>query len=72
MADTDPPGNPLSVPQESRKYCESIRFGSIADAETAKNTAVSPAMADLKNQRLPERPLRKVLKFVNNDLAVFL
>src|SRR6266436_5825039 len=72
MADTEPPGNPFSVPQDSCKYCDIIRFGSIAEAETSKHSAASPPMAHLNNQRRPKPALRKVFKFLNHDLAVFL
>jgi len=72
MEDTEPPTNPLSVPQDSCKYCDTIRFGSIAEAETAKHTAASPAAVHLNNQRLPKLPLRKIFEFLNHDLAGFL
>src|SRR5277367_442463 len=69
MAVIDPPGKPLSVPHESWRYCDTVRVGSTADAETAKQTAASPAMAHLSSQRLPEPASRKVLKLLNHNLA---
>jgi len=67
--DTEPPGNPFSVPQESRKYCETIRLGSIACAETAKHTSANPATAHLIGRRVPKAASRKVLKLLNHNLA---
>src|SRR5229473_3752280 len=69
MAVIDPPGQPLSVPHESRRYCDTLRIGSTADAETAKQTAASPAMAHLSSQRLPKQSSRKVFKLLNHNLA---
>ena len=54
MAVIDPPGKPLSVPHESWRYCDTVRVGSSADAETAKQTPASPAIAHLSSQRLPK------------------
>src|SRR5260221_11940710 len=72
MAVIDPPGKPLSVPHESWRYCDTARAGSSADAETAKQTPASPAMAHLRSQRLPKSPLRKVLKLLTPTLVWFL
>jgi len=69
MAVTDPPGQPLSIPQESCRYWDTVRLGSTADAETAKQTAASPDMAHLIIQRLPKPFLRKVVKLLNHNLA---
>src|SRR5271156_4614205 len=69
MAVIDPPGKPLSVPHESWRYCETVRVGSTADAETAKQALASPAMAYLSSQRLPKPPSRKVFKLLNHYLA---
>src|ERR1700678_4043456 len=69
MAVIDPPGQPLSVPHESCRYCDTGRVGSSADAETAKQAATSPAMAHLSSQRLPKPASRKVFKLLNHNLA---
>src|ERR1700733_9310542 len=69
MAVIDPPGKPLSVPHESWRYCDRGRVGSSADAETAKQTPTSPAMAPLSSQRLPKPSSRKVFKLLNDNLA---
>src|SRR6266567_8338391 len=69
MAVIDPPGQPLSVPHESWRYCDTVRVGSTADAETAKQTAASPAMAHLSSLRLPKPSSRKVFKLLNHNLA---
>src|SRR5580692_2905779 len=69
MAVIDPPGKPLSVPQESWRYCDTARAGSAGDAETAKQTPASPAMAHLSSQRRPKPFSRKVLKLFNHNLA---
>src|SRR5882757_8647313 len=68
MAVIDPPGKPLSVPHESWRYCDTVRVGSTADAETAKQTATSPAMAHLSSH-LPKPSSRKVFKLLNHNLA---
>ena len=72
MAVIDPPGQPLSVPHESWRYCDKVRVGSTADAETEKQTAASPTMAHLSSQRLPKPSLWKVFKLLNHNLAWFL
>src|ERR1700758_4730602 len=64
-----PPGKPLSVPHESWRYCDTVRVGSTADAETEKQTTASPAMAHLSSQRLPKPSSRKVFKLLNHNLA---
>src|SRR6267154_5726386 len=69
MAVIDPPGQPLSVPHESWRYCDTVRVGSSAEAETAKLKAASPAMAHLSSQRLRKPYSRKVLKLLNHNLA---
>src|SRR6266403_1131312 len=69
MAVIDPPGQPLSVPNESWRYCDTVRVGSSADAETAKQKAESPAMAHLSSQRLRKPSSRKVFKLLNHNLA---
>src|SRR5262249_7946361 len=69
MAVIDPPGKPLSVPHESCRYCDTVRVGSTADAETAKQTAASPAMAHLRSQRLPKPPSGRIFKLLNHNLA---
>src|SRR5580693_7186951 len=69
MAVIDPPGKPLSVPHESWRYCDTVRVGSSADAETAKQRPASPAMAHLSSQRLPKPSSRKVFKLLNHNLA---
>jgi hypothetical protein len=72
MAVMDPPGQPLSVPQESWRYCDTFRVGSTADAETAKQAVDSPATAHLSSQRLPKPSSWKVFKLLNHNLAWFL
>src|SRR5258705_1786865 len=69
MAVIDPPGQPLSVPHQSRRYCDMARVGSSAEAETAKQTPASPAMAHFSSQRLPQPYSRKVFKLLNHNLA---
>src|SRR4051794_5295892 len=69
MAVIDPPGKPLSVPHDSWRYCDTVRVGSSADAETAKQTPASPAMAHVRSQRLPQPSLRQVFKPLNHNLA---
>src|SRR5437879_7440071 len=69
MAVIDPPGQPLSVPHESWRYCDTVRVGSTADAETANQRTASPAMAHLSSQRLPKPSSRKVFKLLNHNLA---
>src|ERR1700731_909658 len=69
MAVIDPPGQPLSVPHESWRYCDTVRVESTADAETAKQTAASPARTNLSSQRLPKPSSRKVFKLLNHNLA---
>src|SRR5215831_461655 len=68
MVDIEPPGNPFSVPHESCKYCDTIRLGSVAEAEPSKHAEASAAMAKLNNQCLRKPPLGKVFNFVNHDL----
>src|SRR3984957_14074119 len=68
MAVIDPPGQPLSVPHESWRYCDTARAGSSADAETAKQTTASPAIAHLSSQRLPRPCSRQVFKLLNHNL----
>src|SRR5271169_3589868 len=69
MAVIDPPGKPLSVPHESWRYCDTVRVGSTADAEIAKQTAASPTMAHLSSQPLRKPSSRKVFKLLNHNLA---
>ena len=69
MAVIEPPGQPLSIPQESWRYCDTARLGSTADAEEAKQTAASPAIAHLSSQRLPKRSSGKVFELLNHNLA---
>src|SRR5271163_1941487 len=69
MAVIDPPGKPLSGPHESWRYCDMARVGSSADAEAAKQTAASPAIAHLSSQRPPKPFSRKVFKLLNHNLA---
>src|SRR4051812_1341030 len=69
MAVIDPPGKPLSVPHESWRYWDTVRVGSTADAEAAKQTPASPAMAHLSSQRFPKPSSRKVFKLLNHNLA---
>src|SRR6266550_6042559 len=69
MAVIDPPGKPLSVPHDSWRYCDTVRVGSTADAETANQRTASPAMAHLRSQRLPKPSSRKVFKLLNHNLA---
>src|SRR5580692_3926458 len=69
MAVIDPPGKPLSIPHESRRYCDTVRVGSTADAETANQRTASPAMAHLSSQSLPKPSSRKVFKLLNHNLA---
>src|SRR5580658_8078861 len=69
MAIMDPPGQPRSVPHESWRYCDTTRVGSSARAETAKQTAASPATAHLSSQRLPKPCSREIFKLLNHNLA---
>src|ERR1700688_3947226 len=69
MAVIDPPGQPFSVPHELWRYCDTVRLGATADAETTKERAASPAMAHLCSQGLPKPPSRKVFKLLNHNLA---
>src|SRR5882762_6060708 len=69
MAVIVPPGKPVSVPHESWRYCDTVRVGSSADAETAKQTPASPAMAHRSSQRLPKPSSRQVFKLLNHNLA---
>lgn len=69
MVDTVPIGNPFSVPQKCCEYCDTIGFGSVADAETVRHTTRNPAVAHLHSQRLARPPSRKVFKLLNDDLA---
>src|ERR1700674_5048389 len=69
MAVIDPPGQPRSAPHESWRDCDTARVGSSADAETAKQTPASPAMAHLSSQRLPRPYSRQVFKLLNHNLA---
>src|SRR5215472_4136584 len=50
MAETAPPGNPLSLPQRSRIYCEIIRSGSIACAGVTKHNKATPANTHWRSQ----------------------
>src|SRR4029077_11766645 len=69
MVDTVPIGNPFSEPQKWCEYCDTIGFGSVADAETMRHTTPNKAVAHLHSQRLPRPPSRKVFKLLNDDLA---
>lgn len=69
MVDTVPIGNPFSVPQKWCEYCDTVGFGSVADAETVRHTTPNPAAANLHFQRLPIPPSREVFKLLNDDLA---
>src|SRR5580704_12963800 len=69
MAVIDPPGQPLSVPQESWRYCDTVRLGSSADAETENQRTASPAMAHLTSHRLRKATSRQVFKLLNHNLA---
>jgi hypothetical protein len=69
MAVTAPPGQPLSVPHESWRYCDTVRVGSSANAETAKQTPARPARAHRSSQRFPKPPSRQVFKLLNHNLA---
>src|SRR5215469_1891128 len=72
MAVIDPPGKPLSAPQESRRYCETLREGSSAGAEPAKAIAASPTVAHLSSRHLPKASSWKIFKLLNHNLAWFL
>src|SRR5580658_3257204 len=65
----DPLGKPLSVPHESWRYCDTVRVGSTAYAETVKQKPASAAMAHLSSQSLPKPSSRKVFKLLNHNLA---
>src|SRR5437773_5781408 len=69
MAVIDSLGSPLSVPHESWRYCDTVRVGSSADAETVKQTTASPAMAHLSSWRLPKPSSRNVFELLNHHLA---
>src|SRR3954469_24268797 len=69
MAVIDPPGQPLSVPHESWRYCDMLRAPSMAEAQTANPRTVSPAMAHLTSQCVPRLPSRKIFKLLNHNLA---
>jgi len=53
-------------------YCETIRLGSIADADRTQQSQINPAKAHSSDPRRAGRPLREVLKFINYDLTVVL
>src|SRR6185295_14212992 len=69
MAVIDSPGRPLSVPHESWRYCDTVRVGSSADAETLKQTPTSPAIANLSSRCLPKPSSRQVFELLNHNLA---
>src|ERR1700747_337379 len=69
MVDTVPIGNPFSVPQKWCEYCDTIGFGSVADAETVRHTMPNPAVAHLHSQRLPRPPSPKDFKLLNDGVA---
>src|ERR1700753_654313 len=69
MAVIVPPGKPLSVPQESWRYCDTARLGSTADAETANQKTASPAMAYPTSHRLSKANSRQVFELLNHNLA---
>src|SRR5258706_6450909 len=69
MAVIDSPGRPLSVTHESWRYCDTVRVGSRADAETVKHTPASPAMAHLISRRLTKPSSRQVFELLNHNLA---
>src|SRR6516164_9814366 len=50
MAETVPAVNPLSLPQRSRIYCESIRSGSSACAGVAKHSKARPVIAHWRSR----------------------
>jgi len=53
-------------------YCDIVRFGSSADAETAKQSTIAPAIAHFGKEQWAELPLRKIFKFLNHDFAALL
>src|ERR1700754_1644810 len=69
MAVTAPPGRPRSVPHESWRYCDTVRVGSSADAETVKKTPASPARTYLNSRRLPKPSSRQIFELLNHNLA---
>src|SRR6516165_3623978 len=70
IAETDPAGNPLSLPQRSRMYWEIARSGSMAHAGRAEHTSATPVRNQWNSRRLPNLPLREVFEFINNNLIV--
>src|SRR5215831_6484706 len=72
IAETDPPGNPLSLPQRSRMYWEIARSGSMAWAGRAEHRSATPVRNRWNSQRLPKAPLREVIEFFNNNLILVL
>src|SRR6516225_8240148 len=72
IAETDPPGNPLSLPHWSRMYWDIARSGSTAWAGTAEHTRATPIRNRWASHRLPKPPLRAVFKFLNNNLILVL
>src|SRR5438309_12077509 len=72
MAVTAPAVNPLSLPHRSRMYCEIMRFGSIACPGEVKNMAAIAAITVLSINVPLNRRSRKVLKFLNYNLILFL
>src|SRR5258706_11437988 len=71
IAETDPPGNPLSLPHRSRMYCEIVRLGSTACACQTQHTNVAPAMSHLTSPRLTNLLSRQVFEFFNHNLSLF-
>src|SRR5215468_2741328 len=72
IAETDPPGNPLSLAQRSRMYWEIARSGSIAWAGRTEHTSATPVRNQWNSRRLTKAPLREVLEFLNNNLILAL
>src|SRR5215469_773165 len=72
MAETAPPGNPLSLPQRSRIYCEIIRSGSIACAGVTKHNKATPANTHWRSRCISKSLSWKILELLNDNLSLFL
>src|SRR6516165_3142287 len=70
IAETDPPGNPLSLPHRSRMYWEIARSGSMASAGRAEHASATPVRNLWTSHRVRKPPLRAVLEFLNNNLIL--
>src|SRR5215813_4962500 len=71
IAETEPPGNPLSLPQRSRLYWETSRWGSRALAARVENTT-APTRNRLNSCCVPKLRLWEVIEFLNHNFIFVL